>query len=120
MSAPSLKNQVRFAVKDIFTQEKNTRSNHLYLNGMFLKIAKNQEHVLLSHPIKYTFWSYDPCRECRLSDEKITAKPVGANCVRPKKREILPNYAGERSSPLRLRCSKSKNAPILPWDKCYF
>ena len=39
---------------------------------------------------KYTFWNLDPCRKCRLSNEKITAKPVGANCVRPKMRNFCP------------------------------
>ena len=80
MSAPSLECQIRLAVKAIFTQEKNTRSNHLYLNGMFPKTAKNQEHVLLSHPIKYIFWSYDPCLECRLYDEKISDFDPNCSC----------------------------------------
>ena len=30
------------------------------MNGMFPKTAKNQEYVLLSNPIKYTFWLYNP------------------------------------------------------------
>ena len=47
---------------------------------MFPKTAKNQEHVLLSHPIKYTFWSYDPCRDCRLSNDKISDFDPNCSC----------------------------------------
>ena len=39
---------------------------------------------------KYTFCTLVPRRECRLSDEKITEKPVGVNCVRPKMRNFCP------------------------------
>ena len=40
MSAPSLEDQVMFAIKAIFTQEKNKQTYRLCLNDMFPKTAK--------------------------------------------------------------------------------
>ena len=56
----------------------------------FRKLLKNQGQMMISTYGFETFWSLDPCRDYCLSDEKITAKSVGANCVRPKHEEICP------------------------------
>ena len=78
----SLKNQVRFAVKAIFTQEKNKQTYHLCLNDMFPKTAKNQGQTLLPAPIKYTFWLYNP-RFWHIRS-RCFASPYGFDCgLRP-------------------------------------
>ena len=56
----------------------------------------------------YTFWSYDPRRECRLSDAEITAKTVGRGVAPAAKKTFANETAGVNPRPTKTGVQNQK------------